>query len=68
MWDNFKLEPSDLELRMANGSFLGVVWEMRENLTIEDRRFDLNFSVASLGGLDGLLGLDFLETTKATVV
>ncbi len=61
------MEPSDLELNMVDGSSVEVVGEMRENLTIEGREFTLNFSVASLGGLDGLLGLDFLETAKATV-
>ncbi len=71
IWEGFRsqirLEPSDLELTMADGSSLEVVGEMRENFTIEDRKFTLNFRVAPLGGLDGLLGLDFLETAKATV-
>ncbi len=62
--EKVRLRPSDLDLSMADGSYLEVAGDITENLSFGDQKFSMDFSVAALGGLDGLLGLDFLKEQR----
>ena len=61
------LNDSQVTLRSANGEFLKVHGECVLDIEIENHHFAVNVKVVSLGDMDAILGLDFIENFDCTL-